>query len=103
MDTPPNSAVMKVFNDIDSPTGRRIKGPPTAGKEDPERTSHESRAGMEKKGSTCRPQDQLAERNEGSATTFPTEWRRQRGALKPGGIYVKRQKKKMTMRCLLKV
>ena len=71
MDTPPNSAVMKVFNDIDSPTGRRIKGPPTAGMEDPERTSHESRAGMEKDGSACRPQDQLAERNEGSATTFP--------------------------------
>ena len=71
MDTPPNSAVMKASNDIDSSTGRRIKGPPTAGMEDPERTSHESRAGMEKDGSACRPQDQLAERNEGSATTYP--------------------------------
>ena len=68
IDTPPDSAVMRVSAGVASLTGCRLKEPPT---EDPESTSQEYRNRMETVGSMSRPHTRLAEEKEGLATTVP--------------------------------
>ena len=71
MDTPPNStAVMKVFDDGALPTGRRLKGPPTAmARDHPEDLGLEKQALNEHGSSTSRPPYELTGRKEGLASS----------------------------------
>ena len=71
MDTPPNStAVMKVFDDGALPTGRRLKGPPTAmARDHPEDLGLEKQALNEDGSSTSRPPYELTGRKEGLASS----------------------------------
>ena len=69
MDTPPDSAVMNVSDDVGLQPGRRFKGPPTRPEighpEDPS-LIHDVRS--ESRSSMCRPHEELAEDEEGLAT-----------------------------------
>ena len=71
MDTPPNStAVMKVFDDGALPTGRRLKGPPTAmARDHPEDLGLEKQALNEHGSSMSRPPYELTGRKEGLASS----------------------------------
>ena len=76
MDTPPNStAVMKVFDDGALPTGRRLKGPPTAmARDHPEDLGLEKQALNEHGSSTSRPPYELTGRKEGLASSVAHIW-----------------------------